>query len=202
SLGDGEIYVCPPVAYIPAKQIGIDDFFLFKRFMPTKLSASEIEGANGVTKKAIKAVGLEYSSAHVELVLTKNGWRVIELGPRLGRFRDRMYGLSYGIDHSLNDVKLHLGLKPEINTKLIRYSAAYSIYPHHEGKLTAIKGLDKVIGSPYLQWHKVFAEPGKQVAFAKHGGHALAELLIASEDKSEFDKLANEIEQHVYAKVD
>lgn len=201
ALKSDDIFFCPPVSYIPAKQLGIDDFFLFKRSMPTMLSDSEIKAANEVTKQAILSVGLQYSSAHVELVLTNNGWRVIELGPRLGRFRNRMYNLVYGIDHSLNDIKVHLGLKPSINTKPIQYCAAYSIYPHHEGRITSIKGLEVLKDNPAVKWHKVFATPKQEAVFAKHGGHSLAELIVASVDKDSFTKLTKEIEKQIYAEI-
>ncbi len=201
-LSKNEIYCCPPVSYIPAKQIGIDDFFLFKRSMPTSLSRSQIAAANKVCQLATKAVGLEYASAHIELVLTEKGWRVIELGPRLGRFRNKMYSLAYGIDHSLNDIKLHLGIKPSIPTKLISYTAAYSFYPFQKGKLIGIKGLADIVRNyREVKWHQLYSKPGDNVKFAKQGGHALAELIIASKDERAFNKLSKNIEANVYAEI-
>ena len=197
----GQTYYCPPVAYIPAKQIGIDDFFLYKRFVPTTLTPDEVRGAEAATAKALAAVGLTHSSAHVELVLTKHGWKIIELGPRLGRFRNSMYRLAYGIDHSLNDVKIHLGLEPAVGDALQRHCSAYSIYPDHEGMLTAIHGIERLAQDPRVSVFKVFAEPGAPCHFAKHGGHALAEFIVADADPVAFQKLVNYIEREVHAEI-
>jgi biotin carboxylase len=201
-MGPGEVYYCPPVGYIPAKQLGIDDFFLYKRFVPTGLSRSEVVAANETVSKALTAVGLTHSSAHVELVLTKHGWKIIEIGPRLGRFRRTMYELGYGIDHSLNDIKIHLGIKPDIPHELMRHCSAYSIYPSREGVLRAIKGLQELENNRYVVGLNVTARPGDLCRFAKNGGHSLAEFVVASKNSTVFKKLSQTIETEVYADVD
>ncbi|HSW66875.1 MAG TPA: ATP-grasp domain-containing protein [Bacillota bacterium] len=199
----GELQYLPPVAYIPAKQLGIDDFFLYKRFVPTKLTAHEIEAANQTVAKAIASVGLVHSSAHVELVLTKHGWRVIELGPRLGRFRHTMYKHAYGIDHSLNDTLLHLGELPHVGTPQLKaYCSAYSIYPHQEGVLREITGLDFLYGNPAVSYLRVTAQSGDYCHFAKNGGHSLAEFVVNSADKKTYDELIRHIEQNIAAVIE
>ncbi len=196
------VYYTPPVAYIPAKQLGVDDFFLYKRFMPTELPSEEITAANETVRKALSAIALTYSSAHVELVRTRAGWKIIELGPRLGRFRNTMYRQAYDIDHSLNDILIHLGREPRIPTAAVRQCATYSIYPHSEGKLREIHGLEIVTSSPLLVWSSIVAQHGDVCRFAKHGGHALAEFAIASEDVAAYMAAVKEIESNVYAIVD
>ena len=201
-MEQNQVFFCPPVRYIPAKQIGIDDFFLYKRYVPTDLSESDIKTANTAVKKAISALGLTYSSAHVELIRSDRGWKIIELGPRIGRFRHLMYRLAYGIDHSLNDAKIHLGLKPDIPNKLIKYCAAYSIYPPKEGKLKIINGLELLKSTQEIKNLQVFSQPGDQALFAKNGGHALAEFLVVSDDKKRFDEIIKEVEKQAHAVID
>ena len=200
-MEEGDIYFCPPVGYIPAQKLGINDFFLYKRFLPTTLSAKDIKVANKVVKKAVMSVGLRYSSAHVELIKTENGWKVIELGPRLGRFRQTMYQKGYGINHSYNDLAIHLGAKPEIPDTLEQYCATYSIYPHQEGILKELIGLEKLTRNPFIFAFKRFDKPGEHVRFAKNGGRALAEFVVASPDKAEFDALSTYIEENVKAVI-
>ncbi len=201
ALENGDCYYSPPVAYLPAKSMGIDDFFLYKRWIPTELSDEEIAAANDACRKALMAVELAYSVAHVELVNTKNGWKIIELGPRLGRFRQTMYAASYGIDHSMNDILVRLGQKPEIVSELIASCAAYSIYPEREGHLQEIKGLDTVEKLPTIDYFKLLSVPGQVCKFAKHGGGALLEVIIKSDDEKEFAESVNFIETSVKAVV-
>lgn len=196
-----QVYLCPPVAYIPAQQIGVDDFFLYKRFIPTKLTATEIEAANKATTDAIKALGLTFTSAHVELIKTETGWKIIEIGPRLGRFRNSMYQYGYNIDHSYNDIAVHLDLEPKISDVLVKYCTAYSIYPHEEGVLRDITGLHKLENNPKVHNFKVFGKPGDDAKYAKNGGKALAEFIISTPNQQEHDELTQYIETKVKAIV-
>lgn len=197
----GDVYFCPPVGYVPAKQLGIDDFFLYKRFVPTKLTEAEVAAANETVARALAAIGLTYSSAHVELVLTSRGWKVIELGPRLGRFRHLMYQTSYGINHYLNDVLVHLGEKPRIGNTLLQHCAGYIIYPETEGTLQEIAGLDELKKDPALLLLHVFMQPGNISLHAKHGGRAAAEFVIAGKDAAAFNKTMTFVEDTIKAIV-
>lgn len=195
----GEVYFCPPVEYIPANKLGIDDFFLYKRFVPVALSEEETKQANEATARAIAAVGLSHTSVHVELVNTANGWKIIELGPRLGRFRTAMYRYGYGIDHSYNDLLIHMGKKPHVSNTLKQHCAAYSIYPRQEGTLKEISGIAKIQQHPLTRYCVVAAQPGDMCRFAKNGGHALAEFVVASKNRAEFEAVQAFIEAHVEA---
>ena len=193
---------CPPVAYLPAKSLGIDDFFLYKRWTPVDLAPDEIARANETVRAAVRALGLTHTTVHAELVCTRDGWKMIEIGPRPGRFRQKMYRLAYGLDHSLNDMRIHVGLPPIIPTEPRSFAAAYSIYPTSEGRLRAIHGLDDLRAMPELRWLAVSAAPGAPAVFAKHGGHALSEFVIAADTAEAFAKACAVIEQKVYADID
>lgn len=197
-----QVTFCPPVAYIPAQQIGIDDFFLYKRFVPTDLTDQDIRNANEATKKAITALGLTYTSTHVELIKTVSGWKIIEVGPRLGRFRNTMYELAYGIDHSLNDILTHLDRSTVIPTELQRYCAAYSIYPHKEGILQQIQGVDYLQQNPHVSNLKIAAKTGDMAHFAKNGGKALAEFIVTATDEDDFASLDDYIRENVKAIIE
>lgn len=202
AMGKGKVYFCPPVGYVPAKKLGIDDFFLYKRFTPTELTAEQIAAANKTVAKAVAAVGLTHSSVHAELVNTSAGWKIIEIGPRLGRFRHLMYGAAYNINHYLNDVLIHMGQEPIIKTQLQQYCAGYIIYPEVEGILRTMEGIAELQDHPATLLRRVFAKPGDQCLHAKHGGRALAEFVVASKDKASFHELTNYIEQYVKAVVE
>ncbi len=198
----GQVYCCPPIGYVPAKQLGIDDFFLYKRFAPTRLTDEEMAEGNKTVAKALAAVGLTNSPAHVELVLTKHGWKIIELGPRLGWFRHQMYKSAYGIDHSMNDILIHLGQKPIIPTKIISHCSAYSIYPEKEGTLHEIQGLQDVKMSPMTLLMRVFAKSGDICVHAKNGGRALAEFVIADDNEAAFERMVDFVEHKVKAIIE
>lgn len=201
-LDDERVFYCPPVFYLPAQKIGIDDFFLYKRYVPTDLTVKDVADANEAAKKCLLALGLHYTTAHVELIKTTAGWKIIEVGPRVGRFRNSMYRYGYNIDHSLNDILVHLGREPIIPTELKQYCAAYSIYPHQEGVLSEITNINQLGNKSGVYSFKLFARLGDRVLYAKHGGKALAEFIIAHKDKDEFMALTRYIEEDVKAIID
>lgn len=198
---EDDMYFCPPVAYIPAQALGIDDFFLYKRFVPTALTPEQTEACFEATRKAVRALGLTFSAAHVELILTQSGWKIIEVGPRLGRFRHSMYKLGYGIDHSYNDLAVHLDRPAVVADTLVAACTAYSIYPDQEGTLEWIEGIDRLRHDPAVHGLKILAAPGERVYFAKNGGKALAEFIISTPDKAHFDELTAYVESTVKASI-
>jgi biotin carboxylase len=201
-IGDaGEVYCCPIVGYVPAKQLGIEDFYLYKRFIPTTLSMEAERAAYLASEKVVEAIGLAHSSAHIELILTKSGWKIIEIGPRIGRFRNRMYKLSYGIDHSTNDVLIHLGLQPEIPKELTAYTSCYSIYPDREGRLVEITGFEEAKQLDAVTHIDQMSKVGQSCKQAKHGGKALAEITISSRNKQNYEDAVKFVEANVRAVV-
>ena len=206
SMQSGDVYYTPIIEYLPAESMGINDFFLYKRWTDTRLSRSEVLAAQATVRKSIEAVGLEHSSVHAELVRTKDGWKIIEIGPRIGRFRNIMYKSAFGIDHGYNDLLIHLGIKPllTMSNKTLNYVAAYSIYPTKEGILKEIHGLDMIEKNiPTLNYLNISnSKTGEYVRFARNGGHALAEIVFSCETKAEYDIACKWFDENVFAIVE
>lgn len=198
---DGELFYCPPVGYVTGQSIGVDDFFLYRRSAPTQLDAADWDACKIAVASGIHAIGLRATTAHVELCHTQDGWKIIEIGPRVGRYRIEMYREVFGIEHSDNDVKVRLGMKPSIPTEPVAYCAVYSVYPHQEGLLEQLTHYDELHSLQSLVKERRFAHDGSEVHFAKHGGHALAEVILAHKDKKQFDQDCAWFEAHVHAKV-
>lgn len=200
---DGTFFHAPLVEYIPAQAIGIDDFFLYRRTTVISLNEEECIAARQVAEKAMVALGLKYTTAHIEMVLTKDGWKIIEVGPRVGRFRELMYRASYGIEHGYNDLLIHCGLPPILSERQRGLTAAYSIYPSHEGILEEISSSEEVKDHMatinYL--HQDLAKIGQHVAHAKNGGHALYEIVFTNSDPAIFEEECRWFESHVKARV-
>ena len=129
----GVVYFCPMVSVKTGKEAGFDDFFGYQQMTPVKLKKSSIEDAQEVAEKAVHALGLRSTTVHVELMRTENGWKIIEVGPRIGGFRHVMYELSYGIDHTANDILIRIPQKPLIPKKILGHTAVFKIFPKNPG---------------------------------------------------------------------
>ncbi|MDD4358237.1 MAG: ATP-grasp domain-containing protein [Candidatus Pacebacteria bacterium] len=180
----GGMRFCPLVKVKTGKQIGFDDFFGYQQMTPAKLKTSAVLEAEEVARKAVHALGLRSNSAHVELMRTEDGWKVIEVGPRLGGWRDYLYKLSFGINHSLNDVLNRIPQKPIIPKKVKGHSAFLKIFAKKEGKLKSIKGLKKVKELESCVELKVDKKVGDMCKFAKNGGRAVCVMVFFNEERS------------------
>lgn len=197
-MSKGDVSHLPPVGYLPAESMGIDDFFLYKRWTPADLSPEDIQRAQVAVEKAIQAAGLTWSSVHAELIKTRIGWKIIEIGPRIGRFRNTMYNASYGIDHEYNDLLIHLGRQPVLEGEPQQASIAYSIYPQNEGILKSIEGMELLEKYDFALQHKMMdnSRVGQHVKYAKNGGHALLEIVFSA-SQEDMLKISSEFEAKV-----
>lgn len=199
---DGAMWHCPPVAYVTGQSIGIDDFFLYRRSAPVSLELVDWLACRRAVEQGIAAIGLRATTAHVELCKTKDGWKIIEIGPRVGRYRIEMYRDVYGIAHSDNDVRVRLGQEPEVIAEAHASCAVYSIYSAAEGILERIERFDAVHELPSLVYVRRLIEDGLEVRHAKNGGHALAEVILSHADVEQFRRDCAWFEAKVRAVVE
>jgi len=197
----GKIYFSPFVYIKTGRSIGFDDFFGYQQMTPTKLNKTSIETAEKVATKAIYALGLRSSTAHVELLKTEEGWKVVEVGPRLGGFRDTLYKLAYGIDSTLNDILIRIPKAPLVPKKPKGYAAALKIFAKTEGKIESIRGIRKIEELKSLKNYIINKNPGDTVKFAKNGGKSVMNLTLFNKDRSKLLADIRRFEQSLVIKV-
>lgn len=197
----GKIYFSPFVHIKTGRNIGFDDFFGYQQMTPTKLNKTSIEAAEKVAVKAIHALGLRSSTAHVELLKTEDGWKIVEVGPRLGGFRDTLYKLAFGIDSTLNDILIRIPKAPIIPKKTKGYAAALKIFAKTEGKIEKIVGLKRLQELKSLKNLIMNKEVGDTVRFAKNGGKSVMNLTFFNKDRAKLLADIRRFEQTFEIKV-
>lgn len=193
----GGIFFTPLVYVKTGKEVGFDDFFGYMRMTPAQLNTLHTDEALAAATKGIHALGMRSTTCHIELMRTENGWRVIEMGPRMGGFRHVMYSLSFGINHSLNDVLIRDGRKPIIPKKTQGYTAVMQFYAKSEGKLVRIQGTMKAQALASMQRFTINKEPGDKCTFAKNGGDPVLEAVLFNKVRSDLLADIRRIEQNL-----
>jgi biotin carboxylase len=193
----GKVSFYPMVAVKTGRAIGFDDFFGYQQLTPTGLNTANVLEARGVAEQAIYALGLRNSTAHVELMKTEGGWKVIELGPRLGGFRDALYRLSYGIDATANDFFIRMGKPVYIPQKRKGYAAAMKFFAKKEGVITNLTGIKKSQELESFHEINVHAKVGDKAIFAKNGGISLFNIIMFNKDRSKLLADIRRLEQMV-----
>ncbi len=193
----GKVYFCPFVHVKTGRSVGFDDFFGYQQLTPTLLKPSKIKNAQDVSEKAIHALGLRSSSAHIELVKTEAGWKIIEVGPRIGGFRYEMYKYSYGIDHVLNDIKIHIPEKPSIPKRVKGYTAVMKFFAKKEGVLIKLTGVKKALELKSFKSININKKLGDECKYAKNGGSSVFNIKLFNKDRSDLLADIRRLEQMV-----
>lgn len=193
----GSISFCPLVHVKTGRDIGFDDFFGYRQMTPTTLSKESIKEAHAVAVKSIRALGLRNTSAHIELIRSDAGWKVVELGARLGGFRHELYNLTFGIDHALNDILTRIPEKPIIPGRKKGYAAAMKFFPLKEGVLVSLKGLKRAQQLESFRSITVNKKIGDLCLYAKNGGLSVFNIILFNKDRSELLADIRRLEQAV-----
>jgi hypothetical protein len=197
----GGVSYCPMVQQKTAKEIGHDDFYNYLQITPTALKISTIEKAQKVAETAIHALGLRSITAHVELMKVDDEWKVIEVGPRCGGFRDVLHGLSCDINHTMNDVAVRIPRKPVVPKKCKGYAAYIKYFADKEGTIIETKGIKKIESLESFHKITVMKKVGDRAVFSRNGGRAVFTSVLYNSDRSKLLADIRRIEKMVSVKV-
>lgn len=123
---------------------GAPHFVEMGHSQPCSLSKENIQAICDLASRAVKAVGIENGPAHVEIMFTEKGPRMIELGARMGGdcITTHLVPLSTGIDMVKATIMLALGENPDISNQL-HCGSAIRFFDVSQGVIRNITGLDE-----------------------------------------------------------
>ncbi len=193
----GTIYFCPFVHIKTGKSIGFDDFFGYQQITPTLMRPTKQDKAREMAIEAVHALALRNTTAHIEMMKTEEGWKIIELAPRIGGFRHDLYKYSYGINHTVNDIMIHIPKKPIIPKKLKGYTVAMKFFAKNEGKLTKLKGIMKAQELKSFKKIYINKKIGDWCTYAKNGGSSVFNIIMFNKDRSKLLADIRRLEQMI-----
>lgn len=193
----GKCYFCPPVYVKTGREVGFDDFFGYLQMTPTTLATPGIRALEEVAQKGIYALGLRSVTAHVELVRCEDGWKILEIGARVGGFRHELYLFSHGIDHAMNDILIRAAKVPDIPKKKKGHAAAMKFYAKKEGELKKLTGILKIQDLKSFVHIDINKALGDKCRFAKNGGKSVFNLYLFNKERSELLADIRRIEKSV-----
>ena len=138
---DGEIHI---LAITDKITTGPPYFVEMGHSQPSQLPETVQQKIKNLTVKAMHSLGLDNGPAHVEIMVTPNGPKMIEVGARLGgdNITTHLVPLSTGIDMVKATIKLAIGEIPDLSPKFNKGSAImYMDVP--QGIIRNIKGVEE-----------------------------------------------------------
>ncbi|HSW98439.1 MAG TPA: ATP-grasp domain-containing protein [Candidatus Saccharimonadales bacterium] len=198
---DGTTHCLPIVKVITAASLGLPGFYGHSCILPTGLTEAETEGALRAAKASVRALHLRSTTVHIEMFHTANGWKIIELGARIGGRREELYREAFNIEHHYNDLANRAGMELKIPTKLIRYARAEDFYADEEGTVEAVEGLDEARKLESIVSLNVHVKPGDEALFADKGGGVLIDAILSNADEKKLDADVAELRKVIRFKI-
>ena len=123
---------------------GVPHFVEMGHSQPSRLGEKNVDVIKDLAKRAVQAIGILNGPAHIEIMLTKNGPKMIEIGARMGGdcITTHLVPLSTGIDMIKAVIQIALGEKPNIEPKFEK-GAAIRYFKGQSGILTSISGVEE-----------------------------------------------------------
>ena len=146
---------------------GAPHFVEMGHTQPSRLGEEDVNKIKDLACRAVKAVGIDNGPAHIEIMLTKDGPKMIELGARMGGdcITTHLVPLSTGIDMVEATIKISCGEKPDIIKKYDKGSAIrYFNVPC--GVIKSIEGVEDAL--------KI--EGVKEISMVKNVGDTVCEI--------------------------
>lgn len=159
--------VCHVVQITDKLTTGAPHFVEMGHSQPTKHSFEISEKIREVATMAVSAIGIKNGPSHTEIMVTKDGPKIVELGARLGGdcITTHLVPLSTNINMVEKCILIALGEKPDI-IKTIDKGSAIRYLPSHKGKLLEISNVGEAENVPGV----------KEISFVKKEGEELTDI--------------------------
>lgn len=179
------------VDYQTGYDIGFDDNFHYSRLLPSRLSDTDQRALLHCADVAVRALGMKNSPAHIEIIMTSEGPRVVEIGARNGGYRERMHKLANDIDITGAALQIAFGQKPDIQSKKSDNVAVLELFPKAPGIFTGIANEDKLRILPSLNYLSIKAKPDTFIGKSSDGYKMAAVVILHNPDAKQFAKDLN-----------
>ena len=185
------------VDYQTGYDIGFDDNFHYSRLLPSTLSPAKKQALRECVVAGIKALGITSAPSHAEVIMTKKGPRIVEIGARNGGYRERMHRLADGIDIPGAALSLAMGTPPHITATKSEQCAVLELFPKTPGIFTGIQHKAELQALPSLCYFNLKVKPGAHVDKAASGHKMCAVVILHHSDPKQFARDLTFVNDHV-----
>lgn len=163
---------------------------------PSQLDEDTKQRISEVAKLANKAVGITNGPSHTEIIVTKEGPKIVEIGARLGGdcITTHLVPLSTGVDMVESCIKIALGEKPDTDIKFSK-GAAIRYLSCGIGKIESITGVDDAEALEGIRQISIVHSVGETVSEIKSSSDRIGFVVAQGDTSTEaIDKCNSAIE--------
>ena len=164
---------------------GAPHFVEMGHSQPTRQCRENREKLADLAVRAVKAVGIGCGPAHVEMILTGEGPRMVELGARMGGdcITTHLVPLSTGIDMVGATIDVAVGKEPDIRQKFEKGSAI-RYFRTPKGRFAALEGIEEAEKIPGVRNVTIVKDIGEEITDIGSSGDRIG-FVIAQADTAE-----------------
>jgi hypothetical protein len=189
------------VDYQTGYDIGYEDNFHYSRVLPSKLSHEDQQSLHKVAEVGVRALGMRSSAAHIEIIMTKEGPRIVEIGARNGGYRERMHRLANGLDILGN--ALHLALDEPLTLQSSRHDsvAVLELFPKSPGNFVGLHEETALKELPSLNYLSIKPEIGQFIGKSSDGHKMSAIIILHNSNGEQFARDLEFVNQSVWVET-
>lgn len=133
--------------------------------MPYACSPERQAEIESLVKATVKAMGIQNSAAHTEIIFTKEGPKIVEIGCRMGgdNIHDSIYQTT-GYNPMFESIMIALGEKREYTVKTLCHSAMEYLLPTKAGVVQKVEISPSIKKDPDVTEIYIFPEEGERVS--------------------------------------
>lgn len=181
---DGEVHVIQITDKITT---GSPHFVEMGHTQPTRLDCAE--EIKKVAIAANKAVGIKNGPSHTEIIVTKDGPKIVEIGARLGGdcITTHLVPLSTGVNMVEACIKIALGEKPNITSTFHRGSAI-RYFKQHAGVVKRIDGVEEAKMMPGVKKVSIVHGIGETITNITDSGSRMGFVIARGTDADDAER--------------
>lgn len=176
----GEIHV---IAITDKITSGAPLFVEMGHIQPSRLNKNLLKQIEEVAVNAARAVGILIGPSHVEIIVTSEGPKIVEIGARLGgdNIATHLVPLSTGIDIVKSSIEISLGQEP--NFKRIYEKASSIKYFHTKtGIISDVIGIEQAQSIEGIKEITFSKKVGEHVGSIKNSSDRIGYIISQAED--------------------
>ena len=186
--------VCHIIQITDKITTGAPNFVEMGHTQPSQLSEETKKKIAKITKDANRAIGIDNGPSHTEIIVTKDGPKIVELGARLGGdcITTHLVPLSTGIDMVESCIKIALGEKPDIRAKIDKVSAV-RYFSQSDGAIKKISGVKEAQQLCGVKQISIVQKVGETINGIKNSSDRIGFVVMQSDSHQNIDELHNKV---------
>ena len=161
---------------------GAPHFVEIGHSQPSRLPVADVEAIKSLAIQAAKAVGIENGPGHAEIILTKNGPKMVEIGARMGGgcITTHLVPLSTGINMTQATIETALGQIPHLEQTETKGSAILFLLPPN-GRITEISGVEEAKAVPGVHTVEIQCKVGQLTGQLESGASRIGYVIAQAQ---------------------